>query len=324
MDSGNIKQNAPKSDPLVSIGVPVYNGEKYLDECLNSILKQTYTNWECVVVNNCSTDGTAEIVRKYESADTRFKLIDYTDFVGLVQNWNRLYPNISDQSVYFKVVQADDWIYPEAIGFMVDLLEQYPAAGICSSYRIDGTEVNCDGLNFYDGPLFSGKELLERHLKGGIDISGSVTTPLFRISVLKELPTFPDLFNEEEYHIDTRIVYEMMLLADVVFVFKVLSYTRWHDDAETMQLCVRFNTFLNGKEQRLFRFKQFFPELEKAYKTHRHKYAYYLLMQKIRGNKKALEWHAKYLHRKFSTMDYLKAAIIRNGISYRLMAIFNR
>lgn len=324
MDSGNKKQKKSTSEPLVSIGVPVYNGEKFLDECLRSILNQTYKNWECVVVNNCSTDGTAEIVRKYEALDSRFKLVDYKDFVGLVPNWNRLFPNISDQSVYFKVVQADDWIYPEAIELMVDLMEQHPTAGICSSYRIDGKEVNCDGLNIYDGPLFSGKELLERHLKGGIDITGSVTTPLFRISVLKELPTFPDLFNEEEYHVDTRIVYEMMLLADVVFVFKVLSYTRWHEGAETMQLCVRFNTFLNGKEQRLFRFKQFFPELEKAYKTHRHKYAYYLLEQKIKGNKEAVEWHAKYLHRKFSTLDYFKAAIIRNGISYRLMSIFNR
>lgn len=309
--------------PLVSIGVPVYNGERFLDECLNSILSQTYSEWECVVVNNCSTDGTAEIVRKFSAMDSRFKLVDYTDFVGLVPNWNRIYPNISDQSLYLKVVQADDWIYPEAIELMVDLMERNPSAGLCSSYRIDGKEVNCDGLNFYDGPLFNGTELLKSHLRQEIDISGSVTTPLFRKAVLEKLPTFPNLFDEEEYHIDTRIVFEMMHLADVVFVFKVLSYTRWHDDAETLKLCIKHNTFLNGEEQRLYRFKQFYPEFEKKYRDHRDRYAYYLLKQKIKGNREALEWHDNYLKRKFSFSDYLRAAILKNGLTFRVMSLFN-
>lgn len=310
--------------PLVSIGIPVYNGEKYLDECLNSILSQTYPNWECVVVNNCSTDSTAEIVRKFSAIDRRIKLIDYTEFVGLVPNWNRLYPNISKDSVYLKVVQADDWIYPEAIDLMVDMMEKYPSSGMCSSYRIDGKVVNCDGLHYYDGPLFSGPELLKRHLKGGIDISGSITTPLFRVSVLEKIPTFPNLFNEEEYHIDTRIVFEMMHLADVVFVFKVLSYTRWHDDSETQRICVKYNTFLNGKYQRLSRFSKLYPEFGKDLRKHRNAYAYFLLKEKIRGHKESIEWHNKYLNEKFSFLDYIRAALLRNAITFRVLSLFGK
>jgi glycosyltransferase involved in cell wall biosynthesis len=312
----------PDRLPLVAIGVPVYNGEKYLEECLNSILSQTFTNWECIVVNNRSTDGSADIVRKFEKADARFRLVDCSEFVGLVENWNRLFPNINSGAKYFKVVQADDWIYPEAIELMVGLMEKYPSAGICTSYRIDGKEVNCDGLHYYDGPLFSGPELLKRHLKGGIDITGSVTTPIFRISVLKKLPTFPKLFNEEEYHIDTRIVYEMMHLADVAFVFRVLSYTRWHDSAETMTLAIKYNTFLNGRFHRLYRFSQLYPEFENAFREHRNKYAYFLLKEKIKGNKKLLEWHEKYLPQKFRMNDYIKAAALRNGLTYRVRSLF--
>lgn len=312
------------SKPLVAIGVPVYNGEKYLDECLNSILSQTYSNWECVVVNNCSADASSQIAQKYVDMDDRFRLVDYKEFVGLVENWNRLYPNISKDAVYFKVIQADDWIYPEAIEQMVDLMEKYPSAGLCSSYRIDGRKVNCDGLDYYEGPFFSGQEMLKRHLMGGLDITGSVTTPLFRVEVLKKLPTYPNLFDEEEYHIDTRLVYEMMHLADVVFAFRVLSYTRWHDDAETLRLCTRFNTFLSGKEHRLHRFRQLYPELEGQYRKHRNHYAYFLLKERIKGNKDSLEWHEKYMKKKFRFFDYVRAALTQNGLTYRMMAMFRK
>ncbi len=60
--------------PLVSIGVPAYNGGKYLEECLDSILNQTYTNWECVISNNFSNDDTPRIAEKYVQSDSRFKL----------------------------------------------------------------------------------------------------------------------------------------------------------------------------------------------------------------------------------------------------------
>jgi glycosyltransferase involved in cell wall biosynthesis len=320
----NNNRNPSNTFPLVAIGVPVFNGEKYLEECLNSILIQTYTNWECVIVNNRSTDASGDIVRKFESIDSRFKLVDCSEFVGLVENWNRVYTNISKDSVYLKVIQADDWIYPEAIEQMVDLMEKYPSAGFCTSYRINGKKVGCDGLHFYDGPLFSGTELLKLHLRGRIDISGTVTTPLFRISVLKLLPTYPKIFDENEYHIDTRIVYELMHLADIVFVFKVLSYTRWHDDAETMTIATKYNTFLNGKYQRLSRFSKLYPEFRKDFNKHKNVYAYFLLKEKIKGHKKAAEWHNKYLGEKFTFLDYAKAAFLRNGITFRILSLFGK
>ena len=51
------------TSPLVSVVTPVYNGEKFLEECIQSVLRQTYSHWEYIVNDNCSTDGTAEIVR---------------------------------------------------------------------------------------------------------------------------------------------------------------------------------------------------------------------------------------------------------------------
>ena len=60
--------------PLVSIVVPIYNSASYLPRCLDSILKQTYTNWECILINDGSTDNSSEIAQNYVARDSRFSL----------------------------------------------------------------------------------------------------------------------------------------------------------------------------------------------------------------------------------------------------------
>jgi len=311
-----------KAAPLVSIAVPVYNGEEFMEECLQSILDQSFTDWECVVVNNRSTDRTAEIVQQFVDRDPRFRMVDCEDFVGLIENWNRLYPHIDEGSKYFKVIQADDYVYSECIGEMVTVMEAHGNVGMCSSYRIDGLKIDGGGLNYYDGPVFSGKDLLIRHLKSEIDISGSVTTLMFRKSDLEKLPTFPKIFDDRDYHVDTLLAYEMMNIADVGFVFKMLSITRVHEGAYTVTTAEKFQTFQFSQEYRFHRFKELHPDLEKRYRDHRLSYAYYLFKQRIKGNRKCIEWHNQYLTRKFSFIETLKAVLINNGISFRVKSFF--
>ena len=71
--------------PFVTILTPVYNGEKYLAECIKSVLAQTYQNWEYIIVNNCSTDRSLEIAEHYAQKDPRIKVRTNTSFVGLVR-----------------------------------------------------------------------------------------------------------------------------------------------------------------------------------------------------------------------------------------------
>ena len=59
-----------KNQPLVSVITPVYNGEEYLADCVESVLAQSYEKWEYVIVNNCSTDRTLEIAQEYEKKDS--------------------------------------------------------------------------------------------------------------------------------------------------------------------------------------------------------------------------------------------------------------
>ena len=109
----------PQVQPLVSVLTPVYNGERYLVECIESVLAQTYQNWEYIIVNNCSTDRTLEIAEKFAAQDKRIRIHNNETFVGCDANGNIAFRQISLDSKYCKVVHADDWLYPECIMRMV-------------------------------------------------------------------------------------------------------------------------------------------------------------------------------------------------------------
>lgn len=80
----------PQHSPsLVSVCVPTYNGEKHLRACLDSILRQTFTNFELLLIDDCSTDSTASILLEYAKKDSRIRFVQNKQNLGLVANWNK-------------------------------------------------------------------------------------------------------------------------------------------------------------------------------------------------------------------------------------------
>src|SRR4051794_22441125 len=108
-----------QNQPLVSILTPVYNGEKYLEECIESVLSQSFQNWEYIIVNNNSTDRTLEIAEEYQRRDSRIRVHSNDTLLPIIANHNRAFGLISAESKYCKVVSADDWLFPECIERMV-------------------------------------------------------------------------------------------------------------------------------------------------------------------------------------------------------------
>ncbi|HEY7681550.1 MAG TPA: glycosyltransferase family A protein, partial [Gemmatimonadales bacterium] len=103
------------AEPLVSVVTPFYNAEPYLAECIESILGQNYRNFEHVLVNNCSTDRSAEKAQAYAERDARIRLVHNTTFLTQVQNLNHAVAQISPDSVYCKIVLADDFLFPTCL-----------------------------------------------------------------------------------------------------------------------------------------------------------------------------------------------------------------
>ena len=92
--------------PTVSIGLPVYNGANYLEQTLNSIVSQTYTDFELIIGDNCSTDDTAEICETFAANDPRIRYVRHKKNLGAAANYNSVFQ--AAQGKYFKWAAHDD------------------------------------------------------------------------------------------------------------------------------------------------------------------------------------------------------------------------
>jgi glycosyltransferase involved in cell wall biosynthesis len=137
---------SPKDErpaPVVSIGVPVYNAEKYLRVALDSMVAQTFRDIEIVISDNGSTDGTLEICREYQARDPRIRYVHNDVNRGLV--WNHLRVQDLARGKYFMFGPQDDWIAPEYVERCVATLEADPGIAYVYSEALvmdeDGTMI---------------------------------------------------------------------------------------------------------------------------------------------------------------------------------------
>ena len=117
--------------PRLSIGVPVFNEERYLDACLASIAAQTYGNFVVVICDNASTDRTPEIAASWAARDSRFRVHRCTSNRGAAPNFNWCVELSGGE--YFKWCAADDIIRPEYFERCVAALEAHPEASLAYS-----------------------------------------------------------------------------------------------------------------------------------------------------------------------------------------------
>jgi len=111
-------------NPKVSIGLPVYNGEEFLAEAVDSILAQTYADLELVISDNASTDGTERICRDYTARDSRVHYYRSEDNLGASWNFNRVFELANGD--YFKWAAHDDRCEPEYLERCVKVLDENP------------------------------------------------------------------------------------------------------------------------------------------------------------------------------------------------------
>jgi glycosyltransferase involved in cell wall biosynthesis len=211
-----------QSSPLVSVLTPVYNDAEYLAECIESVLAQTYANWEYTILNNCSTDESLSIARKYAAKDSRIRVVDCEQFLRIIPNHNRALQHISPQCKYCKFVFADDWLFPNCLEEMVANAERHPSIGLVSAYALGGERVLWTGLP-YPSSKVSGREICRRKLLGGPDVFGAPTAQLIRADLVRQRPVF---YRESNLHSDTETCLDILQGSDFGFVHQVLTYSR--------------------------------------------------------------------------------------------------
>ena len=136
-----------ESNPKVSIGLPVYNGENYVAEAIESVLAQTFVDFELVIVDNASTDRTQEICEYYEAKDPRVSYYRNSVNLGAAGNFNRAFELSSAK--YFKWLAHDDVIAQDFLEKCVEVLDSDPSVVLCFT-NVGVIDENGQQIDKYD------------------------------------------------------------------------------------------------------------------------------------------------------------------------------
>ena len=209
--------------PLVSVCVPTYNYARFLPDCINSVLSQTLTDWELIICDDCSTDNTAEIVAEYVRADDRIVYRKNERRLGMNGNVKRAAETGSGK--YLKMLCSDDWLAPECLKMLVELMEKNPQVVLATP-----AEIACDEsgqakhFQFLYGKAISlvpGEKMLDR-VAGGEGLGGH-SSFLIRSTAYQAVGGYDDtLLYAADYDLGARLC----RVGDYLHVDAPLLYAR--------------------------------------------------------------------------------------------------
>ena len=201
-------------NPKVSILMPAYNSEQYVAEAIESILNQTFTDFEFIIINDGSTDNTARIVRKYAKQDERIRFIDSHRNRGFIARLNQCLDLARGE--YIAKMDSDDISLPERLEKQVRFLDEHIECGL----------VGC-GFRAFDKGNFS---IIHPYKVGMIDMLRTCATTIImaRKSVVDKFnlrfdPNYPCA---EDYDFYSRF----LRCADIYNLQEILYLYRWHGE----------------------------------------------------------------------------------------------
>lgn len=208
--------------PTVSVVTPFYNTADYLAECIEGVLSQTLGDFEYLLVDNASTDGSLEVARRYARRDPRIRVEHFDELIPQIPNYNRALRRADPAAKYCKMAQADDVLLPRCLEEMVAVAEEDDEIGFVGAYAILQDHVFLDGLDFYDR-IVDGNELCRRYLQDGPYVLGTPTSQLYRMADVRGRDAF---FPESSVIADADAAMRLIVDRKFGFAHQVLSFIR--------------------------------------------------------------------------------------------------
>ena len=178
----------------VSICIPTYNGEKYIKETLNSVINQTYTNYEVIIVDDCSKDNTINIIEneykeygfkiiKNEYKEYGFKIIKNKENKGMINNWNRCFEYAKGDYILF--LFQDDILEKNCIEEKVNMLDNSDAVFVYSATSVINEKGEKKLTRKYNNKnvILNGNKMLKKSFLFGKNIFGEPSNIMYRRSV---------------------------------------------------------------------------------------------------------------------------------------------
>jgi len=251
---------SPTGCPRVGVGLPVYNGERYLAGALDALLGQTWSDFILFIGDNASTDGTEDIARHYAARDSRVRYHRHRTNIGAPRNFNYLFEQSG--TAYFRWQAADDLVLPEYTARCVEVLDSDPGAVLayCGTIDIDGEGRE---LGPYEDRMHvtqaSARERFRR-VRQNLQRCNAVFG-LLRSSVLRHTSLFQTFV-----HSDRVFLAELALHGKLIEVPERLFRRRYHPAASSAMNDRQRDAFYTGQAQRSVR-PQYWPLLAGYYRA---------------------------------------------------------
>lgn len=204
---------------MISIIIPIYNAEKFLNKCLDSVCKQSYKDIEVILIDDGSKDNSSSIARKFANVDKRIKFISQSN-QGVSSARNKGLDLVEGDYVLF--VDADDWIELDTVEILVNHMESYNVDIVCfqNDYVMN---------NFSDGEIWDKNKIVEEFLIHK-DLRGSLGNKLFK----KEFIGNSRLDETIKYGEDALFLWEIILkISSMLIISDILYHITFHEDSST-------------------------------------------------------------------------------------------
>ncbi len=282
------------SENLVSVIIPVYNQEKFVGATIRSVISQKYNNWELLIVDDCSTDRSWNIIRSYEKKDTRIKIFKNKKNRGLIKNWKFLIKKSKGEIIAF--LEGDDIFYEENLSEKIQILREYPLVNMvyCNLDIINskGCVILKNYYKKYRIKTYKNQKIKpEEYLLSKIAPFSTYSQIIIRKNVIKEgilprsLNSDAKIFLPSDWDYNFRVSTQNR----VFFIDNALLGHRKHNSnnsADMLKAAKHYDLLFKNYEDR---FKKNLDVL-KGISYQRGKIKYFIILYYLDHNKKLLAW----------------------------------
>ena len=212
------------TQPQITVALPVYNGEQYIAVAIESVLSQTFSDYELLILDNCSTDNTLNIIEKFN--DSRIRLIVNTKNLGMIGNWNLAVSLAAGN--YIKILSHDDLLAPNCLAQQINgfLTHQDQNIGIvtCKKRIINETGVTVmPGFGIFGHTkIINGRRAINKTIRAGRNIIGEPSVVLLDMALLRASGNF----EQPQFTPDIKMWFKMLKTSNLLFLNKNLASYR--------------------------------------------------------------------------------------------------
>ena len=207
------------SYPLVSVLMTAYNRGKFIAEAINSVLNSSYTHFELIIVDDCSTDNTVVIAQSFAAYDNRVKVYQNEKNLGDYPNRNKAASYA--KGIYLKCLDSDDILFPDGLAYCVEQMMQFPEASLGMLYLRD--------RHMHNSLMMSSEEAIRHHFFDGSVLSIGPSGSIFKRDLFEKVKGFNTGYGVAS---DNMFNLEMAIHTPVVFFNQVFFDYRIHDAQE--------------------------------------------------------------------------------------------